>query len=692
MNARPRQLLALLAGLGALWLAGCTPTAQTPAATAIPAVTEALVGTPPPRTQPPAATEVTALTATPTVPASTAGPTAASTAYVVVEARVVEVEWPPVMRLGDSDVIRLAVLPASDVLTVTTEFADHTTITETLPIPRLTGFDLAGVARLDAVGFASAPNGDQAQSIRPGQPITWRWTLRPLSAGRHRLALSLRLRWLPRPSSPQAAAEVNLYDRGLTIEVQSLLGLTTRELVAVGLTGLVVGSTLSLPLAAHALRPHGARSALQILAPNPIVSIEKPPDLRLSASENDVLRALFKAYGRLVVSAEFRSGYSGARTFLAQPIRSDGRADAYTIAKLGERAAIEREFHNYETFVKDTLPPITARIQSRPVTLGRRPGAAAAPALAALRYTFIGEPGQSPTSLRAALLADPDPGLLDKVFTTFGPNWWMQRRPYTFRLAYEYDRLLPAHFVLEPVHGVQATQVLDGRLAPAQVELARGGVVKLQHLRPAELRADGQSWSLIGTPPPGQPPLRVRWLDASSPATPAARVVATRATLLADAVRGLEVGSLPTPFARLPDLLNERISGTQSTCHGDLNLENILVGPGGFVWLIDFAQTRDAHTLLDFACLEAALIAQVLETSGPAGSQSYARLAAGVHPLQAPIRAFAARCLYDPNQPREYLLALTLTCLGSLKFVNLNRPQKERLFLTATALIQMLDA
>lgn len=126
--------------------------------------------------QPTAATEVTALPATPTVPAGTAGPTAAPTASPVVEARVVEVEWPPVMRLGDSDVIRLAVLPASDVLTVTTEFADHTTITETLPIPHLAGFDLAGVARLDAVGFASSPNGDQAQSIRPGQPITWRWT------------------------------------------------------------------------------------------------------------------------------------------------------------------------------------------------------------------------------------------------------------------------------------------------------------------------------------------------------------------------------------------------------------------------------------------------------------------------------------------------------------------------------------
>ena len=40
---------------------------------------------------------------------------------------------------------------------------------------------------------------------------------------------------------------------------------------------------------------------------------------------------------------------------------------------------------------------------------------------------------------------------------------------------------------------------------------------------------------------------------------------------------------------RLPAWLNQTVAGTQSTIHGDLNLENALVGPGGIVWLIDFA-------------------------------------------------------------------------------------------------------
>ena len=54
------------------------------------------------------------------------------------------------------------------------------------------------------------------------------------------------------------------------------------------------------------------------------------------------------------------------------------------------------------------------------------------------------------------------------------------------------------------------------------------------------------------------------------------------------------------------------VSGTQSTIHGDLNLENALVVPGDFIWLIDFAMTRDGHTLFDFAHLEAEIIAQVI--------------------------------------------------------------------------------
>ncbi|MEP7359410.1 MAG: hypothetical protein ABI847_19320, partial [Anaerolineales bacterium] len=199
-------------------------------------------------------------------------------------------------------------------------------------------------------------------------------------------------------------------------------------------------------------------------------------------------------------------------------MRADGRADAYTIAKLGDRRGIEREYANFETFVKDTLPPVTARIQTIPViTRGPRSDTPFAQR-AALRYTFIGEPGQSPMSLRQALLAQPDPALLDKLFATFGPNWWMQRRPYTFQLAAEYDRLLPTHFVLQPEPGAsRGAHLLDGRTPPSAAQLQIGDLVRLSNWRAVELRPDGQSLALVGEAAPGQPPLRAHWLGASLP-------------------------------------------------------------------------------------------------------------------------------------------------------------------------------
>jgi len=307
----------------------------------------------------PIATVVPPTIGPPTIGPPTAAPTVAPTPAQVVEQRVVEVEWPPEMRLGDSDLIRLSLIPAADAIELVTEFEDHTTITQPVRIDRPPGFDLSAIARLDASGFEVSPESEQVQAIAPGQTATFRWTVRPLDGGQHRIALTVRLRWSPQPGNTQPERETALYDRGFTIQVSALLGLTTRELATAGLIGLVFGSTLSLPLAAHALRPRARQRLLDVLAPNPSVVIEQPPGLDLSVTESNLLRALFGVYARLVIAAEFRSGYSGARTFLAQPIRPDGRADAYTIAKLGERSAIEREYENYETFVKDTLPTWT---------------------------------------------------------------------------------------------------------------------------------------------------------------------------------------------------------------------------------------------------------------------------------------------------------------------------------------------
>lgn len=701
-----RRLPVLLAGLGlaALMLAACAP-----AATPAPQVTQPAGDTP--VTQAPAAESSRAPAPTsapeptrpdagavrteaptlipPTATAPGQPPTQSASPTAAAEARVVEVEWPPRLRLGDSDSVRLSLIPSAGGYTVTTEFPDNQVITQTVAVPRPGGYELFGLARLEGVGFDLAPAAEQVLPLPPGEPVTWRWTITPRAAGRHRLTLDVRLRWV----GPAGVREAQLYSRALTIQVASFLGLTTGQAMWLGILGLMTGGGVSVAALTFRLKPRPAGPQ-----PNPALSVEPPPGLAIAADERALLQTLFRRYARLVIENEFRSGYSGARTLLALPIRADGRADAHTIVKLGERRAIELEHRNYETYVKDTLPPMTARIQDEPVFLS--PATAYAPrgegrggGGAALRYTFIAEPGQRPASLREALLKNPDPALLLKLFETFGPNWWLQRRAHTFRLAQEYDRLLPAHVVLEPAAGAPAAS-LGPATGPAALRVKVGDLVRVGRFPETELRQDGKSLSLMGQPQPGEPPLRVRWLSVRPPDGAVARVVATRGTLLREAVAGLDLLGLPDPLPRLPAWLAETVAGSLSTIHGDLNLENVLVGPGGFVWLIDFARTRDGHPLFDFAHLEAEVIAHILAPQ-IAAAQDYLELwsrvdsdqrsAISPQPLAllVALHQLAARCLANPAQPREYHLALCLACLGALKHSNLDRHARHLLYLTA---------
>jgi len=172
--------------------------------------------------------------------------------------------------------------------------------------------------------------------------------------------------------------------------------------------------------------------------------------------------------------------------------------------------------------------------------------------------------------------------------------------------------------------------------------------------------------------------------------------VGNRETLLRGYVAGLDLLGQPDPLRKLAETEHRSIAGTQSPIHGDLNLENVLVGPGGFVWLIDFAHTREGHPLFDFAHLEAEIITQVIapQTSAPdylAMLQALDAQTPDGHTPQAliaSVREVAWRCLFNAMQKREYWLALYMACLGALKFTNLNAHQRHLLYLTAAHVAQ----
>jgi Ser/Thr protein kinase RdoA (MazF antagonist) len=122
-----------------------------------------------------------------------------------------------------------------------------------------------------------------------------------------------------------------------------------------------------------------------------------------------------------------------------------------------------------------------------------------------------------------------------------------------------------------------------------------------------------------------------------------------------------------------------------SKIHGDLHLGNIIVGPNNSASLIDFAHTRDGHTLFDWATLEVSLLSDLVAPVAGEGWDG-ARLALrymdalNTHrtlPADHPelttsfaavtsLRRIVGECLATENVWSEYFIALALCALRAI--------------------------
>ena len=258
MPSRRNLLRLLLIGLLLLLGAACSaaPEASAPAETPVPAEpatpeqpgaaapTETILF---PSTIPPAIGNFPTPTLQTEPPAEDAPETPQP---AIPESRRLTLEFPPVIRTGDSARIRLQ-LEADEQGNITpTAVVEGNVVTgEVVQIPDLyETHNVIAEANLDMAGMEVQPPGIISEPLLQGQSVTFYWSVHPAESGKYEGAVWLHLRFVPKGGGEESRIPVSV--QFLEIESKSFLGfLNGGTARGIGALGSVIGSVLGFPFA-----------------------------------------------------------------------------------------------------------------------------------------------------------------------------------------------------------------------------------------------------------------------------------------------------------------------------------------------------------------------------------------------------------------------------------------------------------
>lgn len=479
--------------------------------------------------------------------------------------------------------------------------------------------------------------------------------------------------------------------------------------------------------------------SVERVAPQPYVDIDYAQDFDLNLLTDEhkiILRRMFYGYDRIRVESQLTGGYTQALVLVVTPLNADGREDAAVVVKIDDTDEILDEAQRYETHVKGTLPPLTARLEDTPV-------APEICTLAGIKYTIVTKPDKAPQDLGSAIA---DLGidklgywLRQQLYAQFGKTWWQQRRTFRFQVWTEYDWILPpvltiqyipegeaftsGHMLRVPVNRSKLGQVEDGDIVTlenftVQRVYPDQNAIQLAIGRGNEATRRAYKMMITGIDLEKDFHYRGEVIDRI-----VGRVRKTRhdslmnaATLLESPfdlnaetfiVNGLKQRALPNPILAYEELLHLHINGSTSKIHGDLHLGNILVGPSDNPFLIDFAHSRDGHTIFDWATLETSLLSDwIMKQAGSDWDAAYLvldyvaalntqtpfprmnpELTLAFTPLIA-IRSIAQESLAAEGAWAEYYISLALSALRGIVWETKSLGGRRLLFLVSALAIQ----
>jgi len=175
-------------------------------------------------------------------------PTLAVTSQPAIpERRRLTLEFPPRIRAGDSEIVRLT-LEVDDLgnLTPTAEFEGNVVTGEVIEIPNLyESHQVIAEARFDIAGLEVAPPGLVSQPLAQGQSITFSWSILPDGVGVYRGTVWLYLRFVDKVSGEERQRVVSA--QPVKIEAVNFLGLSLSFVRSFGVIGSLVGTVIGFP-------------------------------------------------------------------------------------------------------------------------------------------------------------------------------------------------------------------------------------------------------------------------------------------------------------------------------------------------------------------------------------------------------------------------------------------------------------
>lgn len=170
------------------------------------------------------------------------------------ERRRLTVEFPPRMRAGDSDRVRLT-LEVDELgnVTPTAQIGGNVITGKVIEIPNLyESHHVIAETRFDIAGMEVLPAELVSEALSPGSSVTFYWSIHPSEVGDYRGTIWLYLRFVDKLNGEESRKTVSA--QLVEIEAVNLLGLSGNFARTTGVIGSVVGTVLGFPFLEDVLK------------------------------------------------------------------------------------------------------------------------------------------------------------------------------------------------------------------------------------------------------------------------------------------------------------------------------------------------------------------------------------------------------------------------------------------------------